>query len=85
MRGSGGNGGCPDARRRRDEVAGEPMVVVAAGAEDEFWALIAHDANPVPNQEAAHRLMTWIRSASPRTGAARAKPEIWAAPRFPDS
>ena len=47
---------------RRDQVANEPMVVLAVGAEDEFWALIAHEPNLVSNQEAAHRLMTWFRS-----------------------
>jgi hypothetical protein len=53
------------ADRRKDLVA-EPMVVLATSVEDEFWALIAHKPNLVPNQEAAHRLMTWFRCMSPQ-------------------
>jgi hypothetical protein len=52
---------------RRAKVADEPMVALAMGAEDEFWALIAHEPNLVSNQEAAHRLMTWFRSVSPQS------------------
>ena len=56
------------ARRARLEEEA-PEVVLAASAEDEFWALMTEGPNLVSLKDEAHLLMSWFRSGPPAQSA----------------